>query len=434
MKRNLIIVASMLLLAGCSKEEQIPEKGKALTLSDTVLHFTSKASESRKITVNSASKWSVVVDVDWISTEKQADTLYINASPHRSLQNRETSIKIVDVTDPQNKMEVRIRQDHGTAKYYRMDFGGIPIERLSHNKRWAAGEWETYGIVYDLHHIADPSYLGTLYNLVSNPELIVDQVFSLRGVSDYGDPYAKGVTPDGRVTVYSSGFTELVSSVIVNGVSYPLPFPDTWRTHEDEYHGAIPDLISSDGKYILGRIIGYGDLWVACKWTLTNGSYVFSEIAPAEIVEQENWPPYIDIVRYPRAQNINGLSPDGKYSCGVIRGPAASYGQPRFNMPYIYNMETGDLVKLEDENNAISTYVTDDATLFYATPNAFPIQSDRTPYVYKNGVKQTFAEWVKSKYDIDIENKGIVKAVSNDGDVVVWIKGDNSTHFIIVTP
>jgi hypothetical protein len=130
----------------------------------------------------------------------------------------------------------------------------------------------------------------------------------------------------------------------------------------------------------------------------------------------------------------------GEYSSGAIR--VAQSGTifnpvPAKYIPYMYKMSDGTLTVLDEEEDANATFVTDDGTLFYATPYNFPFGTDRTPSVYKDGTKLSFSSWVNDTYGLGVEDKGVVTAVAKDYSVVIWFTYETTgfvNHFIIVEP
>ncbi|MDR1552858.1 MAG: BACON domain-containing protein [Prevotellaceae bacterium] len=408
-----------------------------IVLSRLTLHFTSKAENPETIEIKGTTNWSVNEEIEWITVEKQGKNLIVTAQPSRSLTNREGVITITNNAEPTKTAEIQVTQDHGTPKKYDFILGGIPIEHLSPNGRYAAGEFDIKGIVFDLYQIADDSYQPAIYG-TENENLISDYSFSLRGVDDNGNPFAKAVTADGTTTVkyQSAQGGKYTSYLVKNGVSTPLEAPDTYITGDD-YKGVHADLISADGKYLLGRINADGGTWISCKWTLNGGSYEFDEIAPYLVeYNASNW----RFTRFPEPANINGLSVMGEYSCGVIRIPQGGTifaPIPAKFIPYIYKMSDDALTVFDEEADSRASFVTDDGTLFCASPYSFPFGNDRIPYVYKNGTKSTFSEWVNSTYGLTVEDKGLVTAVAKDYSVVIWFTNESTgfvNHFIIVEP
>jgi hypothetical protein len=372
--------------------------------------------------------------------EKQNGNLIVTAQPSRSLANRDGVITVVSSADPTKTAEIQVTQDHGTPKRYDFLLGGIPIEHLSPNGRYAAGEWDLTGVVFDLYQIADDEYQPAVYGEggTPRPDLVSDYSFSLRGVDDNGNPFAIGVTADGTTTIrYHSTQGVYTSYVVKNGVSTPLDAPSTYVTGSN-YQGVLADLISADGKYILGRINADGSTWIACKWTLNGTNYEFSEIAPNSVEYIQE--PFPKFNKFPEPANINGLSVLGEYSCGVIRvaqGGTIFAPIPAKFMPYLYKMSDGSITVLENETDSRASFVTDDGTLFCATPYNFPFGGDRTSYVYANGTKQSFSEWVNATYGLTVEDKGVVTAVAKDYSVVIWFTNETMgyvNHFIVVEP
>ncbi|MDR0420213.1 MAG: BACON domain-containing protein [Prevotellaceae bacterium] len=436
---NTVVLTTVVMLSvSCGNDDPAPPIDHTIVLDKHALHFTSKAENPETVVVTSAADWNVVEDLDWITVEKQENNLIVTAQPSRSLTDREGTITVVSSADPSKTAEIQVGQDHGTPKLYDYLAGAIPIEHLSPNGRYAAGEWDVNGVVIDLYQIDDDEYQPALYG-VENEDLKSDNSFMLRGVDDSGKPFAKGVTADGSTTVkFERNENGLYAPYVVrNGVSTPLDFPETYMT-EDLYQGVYVDLISADGKYILGRINADGSTWIACKWTLNGANYEFSEIAP-DLVEYnpDNWRFSI----FPEPADINGLSVMGHYSCGVMKVPQ---GGTIFNpipakyTPYLYNMSDETITVLDGEEDARASYVTDDGTLFCATPYNFPFGVDRTPFVYKDEAKLTFSEWVQATYGLTVEDTGVVTAVAKDYGVVVWFTFEPGigyvNHFIVVEP
>ncbi|MDR0371105.1 MAG: BACON domain-containing protein [Prevotellaceae bacterium] len=408
-------------------------------MSKNALHFTSKAENPETIIVKTEGEWDFMADLDWLTAEKQENDLIVTAQPSRLLTDREGVITITSKDDPTKMAQLQVTQDHGTPKIY--DYfveGSIPIEHLSPNGRYVAGEWDVNGVVIDLYQIGNAEYKPAIYGM-ENTDLRSDNSFMLRGVDDSGKPFAKGVTADGSTTVkFERNENGLYAPYVVrNGASTPLDFPETYMTGE-LYQGVYVDLISADGQYILGRINADGSTWIACKWTLNGTSYNFSEIA-SDLIEYN--PDNGRFAKFPEPADINGLSVMGHYSCGVMRVPQ---GGTIFNpipakyTPYFYNMSDETITVLEGEEDARASFVTDDGTLFCATPYNFPFGGDRTAFVYKNGTKQAFSEWVEATYGLDVEDNGVVTAVAKDYGVVVWFTFEPGTgyvnHFIIVEP
>jgi hypothetical protein len=427
--------------ASCSDDDPTPEPvDTTITLSESTLHFTSKAENPQTIEVTSAVEWNVTAELDWITVEKQGRNLVVTAQPSRSLANREGVITVAESANPENKAEIAVAQDHGTPVIHDYIAGGMPIEHLSPNGRYATGELDVDGVVLDLYRIADANYQPTTYTWETSPNLTSDNSFALRGVDDTGTPFALGVTADGSTTVKfeKAGFgSPYIPYLVRNGNATPLEYPSTYVT-ETSYQGVLADLISADGKYILGRINSDGATWLACKWTLEGTGYVFSDIAPDRINYNEN---YFRFDEYPCPQNVTGLSVMGEYSSGAIRTPQLGSifsPIPATYRPYMYKMSDGTLTVLEDETDANASYVTDDGTLFYSSPYNYPFGGDRTPYVYKDGAKLTFSEWVNATYGLTVEDKGIVSAVAKDYSVVIWYTNEPGigwlNHFIVVEP
>ncbi|MDR3226621.1 MAG: hypothetical protein LBT56_03005 [Prevotellaceae bacterium] len=433
---TLTVVALFSLSCDGSENPVNPE----MELTESSLHFTSKAETSQTVEVKNVTNWEVVNNLDWITAQKQGNNLIVTAQPSRLLTNREGIITVVNTDKPESLAEIQILQDHGTPKVYTLDLDGVPLEHLSNNGRYAAGEWNQTGIVFDIEKISNVNYTAPVYPFADNPQLRSEDLFSLSGVSNNGIPFAKGVTADGTTTVkISVTGLDYIPILVKNGTDETqLPKPATWITSTGgDYLGVVPDLISGDGKYIVGRIMNYGNIWVACKWTLDGNTYKFSEIAPEEITTEFDGM-YTDITKYPKPQTSTGLSLDGKYSCGVINKlPVGSYGNHEYT-PYAYNMETGTLTKVSGEIDAIATFVTDNGTLFYASPNQYPAVGDKNPYVYENGQKSEFKAWVQTKYGIDIgTNAGYVSAVNKDESVVMWVTYEPTgfvNHVIVIEP
>ncbi|MDR1347734.1 MAG: BACON domain-containing protein [Prevotellaceae bacterium] len=436
---NAVAISTIVTFSvSCGDDDPAPVVDTTIKLSESTLHFTSKAESPQTIEVTSAIEWDVAEELDWITVEKQGGNLIVTAQPSRSLDNREGVITVAESANPANKAEISVTQDHGTPVQYDRIVYGIPIEHLSPNGRYAAGEYDITGVVIDLYQIADENYVPATYTGATTPSLISDGSFLLRGVDDTGTPFARGVTADGSTTVKHESNAENIYApyLVKNGISTPLDFPSSYVT-EEQYKGVYVDLISADGKYILGRINADGATWIACKWTLEGNSYVFSEIAPDKVTYNED---YFRFDQYPCPQNVTGLSVMGEYSSGVIRTP--QFGTifnpiPATYIPYSYKMSDGTLTLVDDETDANACYVTDDGTLFYSSPYEFPFGGDRTPHVYKNGAKLAFSEWVNSTYGLTVEDKGIVAAVAKDYSVVIWFTFEPTgwaNHFIIVEP
>ncbi|MDR2651205.1 MAG: BACON domain-containing protein [Prevotellaceae bacterium] len=432
------VVLATVTMFSLSCEKDDPVVDNTIVVSQLTLHFTSKAENPETIEVKGTTDWSVVEEIDWIAVERQENNIVVTAQPSRSLTDREGVITIVDNADPDNNASIQVTQDHGTPKKYDFILGGIPIEHLSPNGRYAAGELDITGVVFDLYQIADDAYQPATYG-PDNTDLVSDYTFSLRGVDDNGNPFAKGVTADGTTTVkYEQNENNLyVPYLVKNGTSTPLDFPASYITGS-AYMGVFVDLISADGKYILGRINSDGANWISCKWTLNGANYEFGEIAPDSVEYVTD--PYFKFTKFPEAANVTGLSVLGEYSCGIIRVPQSGTifaPIPAKYTPYLYKMSDGSITTVEGETDARASFVADDGTLFCATPYLFPIGDDRTPYVYKNGTKSAFSEWVNSTYGIEVEDKGVVTAVAKDYSVVVWFTNEPTgyvNHFIIVEP
>jgi YD repeat-containing protein len=431
--------AIVTLSVSCSNDDPAPAPvDNTIALSDSTLHFTSKAESPKTIEVKSAVEWNVVEELDWLTVEKQGDNIIITAQPSRSLNDREGFITVVDNADPANTVIISVTQDHGTPKQYDYIAAGIPIEHLSPNGRYAAGEYDENGVVIDLYQIADDSYQPATYTVTGNPELTSEGSFVLRGVADDGTPFARGVTADGTTTVkYEKNAENMYAPYLVkNGVDTPLDFPSEYMTGSD-YRGVYADLISADGKYILGRIDANGGTWIACKWTLEGTNYVFSEIAPDSVKYN---PDNYRFSKFPEPANINGLSVMGEYSCGAVRVPqSGTIFAPILAKytPYMYKMSDETMTVLDEEVDSRASFVTDNGTLFCATPYLPSPGGDRTPYVYENETNSSFSEWVNSIYGLMVENKGVVTAVAKDYSVVAWFTYEMTgyvNHFIIVEP
>jgi hypothetical protein len=278
---NLIALTIIAIFALSCSNDNDDTIDNTIVLNELILHFTSKAESPKTIDVKGTANWSAIEEIDWITVEKQDDKLVVTAQPSRSLTNREGIITIVDNTDPANSANIQVTQDHGTPQKYDFILGGIPIEHLSPNGRYAAGEFDLSGVVFDLYQIADDSYQPALYSKDNNPELVSGEgTFVLRGIADDGTPFLRGVTADGSITVkYEVADGKYIPYLVKNGISTPLDIPSSYIT-ESSYKGVYADLISADGKYILGRINADGATWIACKWTLEGTDYAFSEIAP----------------------------------------------------------------------------------------------------------------------------------------------------------
>jgi hypothetical protein len=433
-----VIVLSAL---SCKDDEPVPVEPIDYTigLSNATVHFTSKAESPATITIQSEADWTVDEEIEWISVEKLENALVITAQPSRSLTDRDGVITVTSTAEPSKTAGIQVTQDHGTPKRYDWFLGGIPIEHLSPNGRYAAGEYGESGVVFDLYRIAEEDYQPALYG-IGNTDLLSDGSFSLRGVDDSGKPFAKGVTADGTTTVKFQAASRFYTSYLVkNGVSTPLDAPSTYITGSD-YKGVYADIVSADGKYILGRINADGGTWISCKWTFDGTNYVFSEIAPDQVdYTPANW----KFNQWPEPANINGLSVLGEYSCGAIRvaqGGTIFNPVPAKYMPYAYNMSDESLTVLTEETNARATFVTDDGTLFYATPYNFPFGGERTPYVHKNGEKITLSQWVRDTYGLEVEasdEQGIVAAVAKDYSAIIWYSNSAMgfvNHIIVVEP
>ena len=418
---NAVALAAVVFASSCKdNEEPVEPVDYSIGLNKTTLHFTSKES-SETVTVTSEADWDALEEIDWLTVEKQSGNLIVTVQPSRSLADREGVITVVSSADPEKTAEIQVAQDHGTPKKYDYFAGGIPIEHLSPNGRYAAGEYDETGVVIDLYQIADENYQPAVYPGSEHPELM-QGYFVMRGIADNGTPFARSVTADGTTTLkFESVNGRYVSYVVKDGVSTPLESPSTYITGSD-YQGVYVDLISEDGKYILGRINADGATWIACKWTLNGTNYVFSEIAPDSVEYVQE--PFPKFNKWPEPANINGLSVTGEYSCGALRVPqggtifspiSAKY------TPYIYKMSDGSVTVLDEEVDSRATFVTDDGTLFCATPYSFPFGGDRTTYVYKNGTKSTFADWVNATYGLTVEsNNGLISAVTKDYGVTAW--------------
>jgi hypothetical protein len=429
----------VLVVLSCKNDDPELPVDYTIGLSKTTLHFTSKAENAETVEIRSEADWTVEEDIDWITVEKSGSSLAITAQPSRSLTNREGVITVTSTADPAKTAEIQVTQDHGTPKKYDWFLGGIPVEHLSPNGRYAAGEYDERGLVFDLYQVAasEDDYQPAVYVKAEYPDLVSDFTFSLRGVDDRGNPFAKGVTADGTTTVKHESTSRFYTAYVVkNGVSTPLDAPSTYVTGSD-YKGVYVDLISADGKYILGRINSDGANWISCKWTLNGANYEFSGIL-ADSVKYD--PAAYKFSKFPEPANINGLSVLGEYSCGVLkvpRGGTIFVPVPGKYTPYAYKMSDGSLTAVDDETDARATFVTDEGVLFCATPYDFPIGGDRTPYVYKNGTKITFSAWVSDTYGLEVEDKGIVAAVAKDYSVVIWYSNESVgfvNHFIVVEP
>jgi hypothetical protein len=438
------MLAIMLFVSSCSSNDEpiVPEPPEtpvdySITLSKSALHFTSKANRPDTIEVTTAGNWGVAEDLDWISVTIEDNKLIVTAEPSRKLDNREGTITVSSDEDPAQTATIQVAQDHGTPTLYRDYFTDrIPIEHLSPNGRYVAGEFAEVGIVVDLYQIGNAEYQPTFYGM-EDESLRSDGSFMLRGVDNSGKPFAKGVTADGSTTVRFQKTDGLYRPYLVkNGTSTELPFPSTYLT-EEVYQGVYVDLISADGKYILGRINADGSTWVACKWTLNGAEYEFSVVAEDQTVYD---PDAFKFEQWAEPNDVTGLSVMGTHSCGAVRIPGNFFlGTPNQYIPYWYNMSTNTYELVSTETNARASYITDDGLLFCATPYDFPFGGDRTPFVYSypdGGTTQTFSEWVRATYGLEVPNQGIVTAVAADYSVLAWFTNEGGfvNHVIIVEP
>jgi hypothetical protein len=414
-----------------------------VAVSETTLHFTSKAPETLIVEVTNAIEWDVSDKPEWINVEKSGNNLTVTAERTKNRTGRNGVITING--NSAGTATIQVEQDAATVNLYTRNFLSIPIEHLSYNGRYAAGEYDQKGIVLDLYNLSDDNYPGVIYEFVDHPELQSSGSFSLRGISNNGVPFARGVTPDGVITTkyVATPFPNNFSTpyLLTNGSESELPFPATYRTGTS-YMGVMPDMISPDGKYIIGRINSNGSAWVAAKWTRNgSGTYDFAEIGTEE---DNNWDGD-KWLQWLEANTITGLSASGKYLSGVLRvaqGGTIFSPVPARYIPFVYNPETDALTKVRlsdigitEEAGAIAPHVTDNGTLFVSTPYAFLFDGDRTPYVFENGQSKTFASWVQEKYGVQIENNGFVSAVSADESVLIWVTYEPTgfvNHFIVI--
>jgi hypothetical protein len=414
-----------------------------VVVSEPLLHFTSKAPETHIVDVTNAIEWEVSDKPEWVNVEINSNSLTVTAERTKNLTERNGVITINAYSAGTTTIEVE--QDAATVQYYSRNLLSIPIEHLSYNGRYAAGEYDQRGIVFDLYNLSDENYTGVIYEFVDHPELQSEGSFQLRGITNDGTPFARSVTPDGVITTkhVATPFPNNFHTpyLLTNGVESELPFPATYRTGTS-YMGVIPDMISPDGKHIIGRINSNGSAWVASKWTRNgSGTYDFTEIGTEE---DNNWDGD-KWLQWLEANTITGLSASGKYLSGVLRVPQ---GGTIFNpipakyIPFVYNLETDALTRvtlsdigITEQAGAIAPHVTDNGTLFVSTPYSFPFGSDRTPYVFENGQSKTFAAWVLEKYGVQIDNNGFVSAVSADESVLIWVTYEPTgfvNHFIVI--
>jgi hypothetical protein len=437
-------------------------QGAGLEVSASSLTFPSKAVDSQTIVVSNASGYEVSDKPDWITIETNGSTLTVTAERYKVREPRTGAITID--AHSAGIVTVQVTQEAARAYYYTRPYGNIPIEHLSYNGRYAAGEYDITGVVVDLYNLADENYSGTTYSYETHPELTTgSNSLMLRGIADDGTPFARSVTADGRTTTkvvtssptFTPSYRPPFSTpyLVENGVESELPFPAEYRTGEESYQGILPDMISYDGKYIIGRINSNGSTWIAARWKRNSSNvYEFAEIGSPEEDNIYNADTYA-WTQWTEANNITGLSASGKYLSGETREPAVSGGWgfppppplvPAHDIPFRYNLETDtktaiNLSEVGLENSAKATHVTDDGTLFIAAPYSTVI---RTPYVYEPGeTGTTFAAWVLANYGQEIgdqivqEEGGFVTAVSADKSVVIWVSYDTvgwQNHFIVV--
>ncbi|MDR0828644.1 MAG: hypothetical protein LBN95_00835 [Prevotellaceae bacterium] len=423
------------LLFSCKQPQPEPQ----IEVTPTTLSFSAVNDVTENVEVKNVENWDFTNDLDWLNVTREGNILMIFAVENLTSDVKEGIITVFSTTDHSNKAEIHITQqaaevtdwNEGEARYFEKsllvpgDYGFtyIPITAISENGLYVAGNYADSGVLFDIREIANADYVNPWYNVQTNPELDMDGSLSIKGIANDGTPFKNGVTADGNTTLKYVMLPGAITApyVVQNGIQSPLPFPDTY-TIDDLYYGAYTDYISADGKYILGRLRISGTQWQACKWELNGSDYLFSIIGENLIETAPT--PYGDI--YTKYLKPYFLSIDGNYSCGQL-----TTGQS-LNSPYLYNMKTDALEILTDETDAAATCVSDDGILFCGIPNYGP---EKVPFVYENGVKSTFADWVMENYGLEIANRGFVTAISKDKKVIVWVTDEIEgfkNHFIVV--
>jgi len=457
----LISFASYFNANGTTPGTATPNPGAVVPGTETTLpalYFGSKGGERFIVDIENTTEWTATTETEWIHAVKQADnTLLVTVDPSRSLFNRAGTVTVVAANPAQGTASFEVNQEHGTAKLYiRQLLGGINARQLSPNGRYAMGTKGSTAIVVEIDKLSDENYFGT--------EVAID---GAQSIDNNGVPHNWGCNADGTIyTDYAmippvdNGVDQeywpslYVPYIMRNNRRIDLSTPSTYSTMNIDiggympmhpYKGCLPDLMSADGKYILGRIQITGMMWAAAKWERVGetNDYTFTDMggdggnsgalgSGLNIWQDALWQDtnneaggqtflVIEPVKFLCPQNKTGLSPYGNYACGHYGSSLSGGGQP-----WRYNMETDNLEMFSGSND-IALYVTDDGTLF------------TTSSVYEPGSSSpiSFNSWISKMYGSTVANQtmGSIGTVSSDyGVMTAFAVGDTYSYFIVVEP
>ena len=431
---NTLMMAAALIFAvalgSCDKksdETPPPEEKELVEIEPIAVNVTelpkfgSKANETGIVSIGNTTEWEVRNEASWVIAEKQPDnTLRVRVTKSRNLLDRSATLTVVAANSAQGEASFVVTQAHGTPRLYtRQLAGGIPVRHVSENGLWATGQKSVNVVVVDINEIVDDStYIGTQIMMAGGAH----------SIDNNGKPYENGCSADG--TIYSGYDTRnavdegpdaeyfpahYTPYIMRNNRKIELSYPSTYTTSNIEepgyitrhmYQGCIPDKMSADGKYIYGRLMNTNMMWFAAKWTRigSTNEYVFKELGRHSDGDLNSWKKvffehqgerFMSVQReqFLCAQNVSGLSINGKYACGHLVNSdmddddeyddGMQNGGPLFR----YDMEA-DRLELLDATG-IALYVTDDGTLF-----------DSNNKVYKLGAAApiTLNEWLTEIY------------------------------------
>ena len=117
MKLKMAFIASLLMLAACSKGGQDPEPQKTLNVNPRSISFTSDDATPRQLTVTADNiEWTYSVSESWVSVSRNENILTVSVSENTSADDRNAIISVSATESGIAAIEVKVKQEGVAAQ------------------------------------------------------------------------------------------------------------------------------------------------------------------------------------------------------------------------------------------------------------------------------------------------------------------------------
>lgn len=452
MKKIVLIISILILLASCEKEVLYNDYVK---LSMTSFTFDSKDIQPLEVEVqtNDSKEWDAMLEEgDWIEFSKEEGKLVITAKENENSEPRSATLA---VTSGNAKSVITLNQ---LAYGFSGSFVDFPLQSyggISRNGLFA-------GYVNPIQNQAtgNLSYECKVYNTETGEvkELEVPTVKAWDG-SETGRPYeaVTCISNDGNSILFSHD-SQARSAVVSNGeevelklpegYQYPTPkyfssdasvvvgtckfaadrmsMPVVWRNGEPEIleipeflangipmpsNGVIARGCSDDGSVI------YGSEWKLMGliyWK--DGKMVDMASKYAEPIDEYK----VAIIQ--THSSTTNISPNGKFIAAYFNANGSgSLGAEYY--PVVINTETEEATIYRDYQGYMGIHAMNDGTIFVQRQ----LSGDGAAVIdYATGELKPVSEWSKDRYGLSISDSRFVQYISSDEQVIYGNKAVNT--------